>query len=179
MFREEVLLLKTTSASWLNRSCGLTLSLLCLSGGIGAAEAVEFQLPDLAGKEHRLSDYRGKWVVVNYWATWCPPCQEELPELEIFHHGNAASRAVVLGVNMERIGIEQLRAFTEDQFLSYPILVGGPEPTQPFGEVPGLPTTFLINRQGEVVARHVGPITAKAIEQLIEGYETRQQGRGT
>lgn len=167
-----------TWAGWPNLVIGLTVALLYLAGGGGAAAAVDFRLPDLAGKHHRLSDYRGKWVVVNYWATWCPPCLEELPELEIFHTGNAATRAVVLGVNMEQIGVERLRAFVEDQFLSYPILLAGPMPTQPVGKIPGLPTSFLVNRQGEVVARRVGPVTAQALEQFIARYEAQEQAGG-
>ncbi|MEW8429404.1 MAG: TlpA family protein disulfide reductase, partial [gamma proteobacterium symbiont of Ctena orbiculata] len=67
-----------------------------------AAETVDFELPGLDGKRYRLSDYRGKWVLVNYWATWCPSCREELPELEVFHNNHKDTDAVVLGVAMER-----------------------------------------------------------------------------
>ncbi len=143
-----------------------------------AGAPVDFSLPDLDGRVHQLSDYRGKWVLVNYWATWCPPCLEELPELEIFHTNNAASKAVVLGVNMEAIGREALRNFVEDQFLSFPILLAGEQPRQMLGQVPGLPTSFLINPGGEVVARQVGPITAKALEKYIANYESKKSTKG-
>ena len=139
-----------------------------------AEQQVNFSLPDLNGRIHQLSEYRGKWVVVNYWATWCPPCLEELPELEVFHVNNAETPAVVLGVNMEAIGQEALRSFVEEQFLSFPILVAGPQPSELLGQVPGLPTTFLINPRGVVVARQVGPITAKALEKYIARYESKQ-----
>jgi hypothetical protein len=80
-----------------NLAVALCLVLALSAGGGAAAEAVDFRLDGLDGREHRLSDYRGKWVVVNYWATWCPPCLEEMPELEIFHNAHRES-ALVLGM---------------------------------------------------------------------------------
>ena len=141
------------------------------------AGANDFTLPDLDGRAQSLSDYRGRWVLVNYWATWCPPCREELPELEVFHNG-AEGRAVVLGVNMEAIEKPALRAFVEQQFLSYPILVASDRPgrDQLIGPVDGLPTSYLVAPDGEIVARQVGPVTAEAIRAFIERYETRNGG---
>ena len=143
-----------------------------------AGEPADFSLPGLDGKVHQLSDYRGKWVLVNYWATWCPPCLEELPELEVFHSRHAQDQAMVLGVNTEDIGHEELRSFVSDQFLSYPILLGGPRPAEALGRIPGLPTSFLVNPAGEVVARQVGPVTAEAISHFIEQYESSHRSGG-
>lgn len=147
-----------------------------VSGAAPAADE-DFTLPDLDGRAHSLSDYRGKWVLVNYWATWCPPCLEELPELEVFHSGSDG-RAVVLGVNMEEIGERDLRTFVEEQFLSYPILVASarPRPDELVGPVDGLPTSYLVTPGGEVVARQVGQITAEAISAFIERYEDSHPG---
>jgi thiol-disulfide isomerase/thioredoxin len=143
-----------------------------------AADTADFSLPDMEGKQHKLSDYRGKWVLVNYWATWCPPCRKELPELEIFHTGSEG-RAVVLGVNMEEIDLEPLNAFVEDQFLSFPILLAGaqPEPQDRIGPVPGLPTSYLISPEGKVVAKQTGPVTAEAIQKFIETYESNHSAK--
>lgn len=143
--------------------------------GLAGDDLAELSLPGLDGKVHNLSDYRGKWVLVNYWATWCPPCLEELPELEVFHSNNSETRAVVLGVNMEDISEKRLRSFVEEQFLSYPILLATAQPTESIGSVPGLPTSFLVNPAGAVVARQVGPITAEAIERYIDRYEARNK----
>jgi peroxiredoxin len=132
------------------------------------AETVDFELQGLDGKNYRLSDYRGKWVLVNYWATWCPPCREELPELEIFHNNHKDKDAVVLGVAMERINMPRLKAFVDEQFLSYPILIAKPAARTELGRVPGLPTSFLVNPEGELVARQVGPLTMKDIENFID-----------
>jgi len=151
-----------------------------LLAGIGqspAAGPAEFMLTDIDGREHRLSDYRGKWVLVNYWATWCPPCLEELPELEVFH-SNAEGKAVVLGVNMEDIELGRLRGFVEQQFVSFPILVAGSSPgrEQRVGPVNALPTSYLVSPSGEVVARQEGTLTAEGIRKFIQAYEGRKAG---
>jgi len=145
--------------------------------GAASSSTDDFTLPDMDGRAHSLSDYRGKWVLVNYWATWCPPCLEELPELEVFHSG-AEGRAVVLGVNMEAIEKPRLRAFVEQQFLSFPILVASESPSrdQLIGPVDGLPTSYLVAPDGEIVARQVGQITAEAIGSFIERYENDHAG---
>ncbi len=156
-------------------SCG-ALSLFLIAGAVPAAEERNFTLPDMDGRLHSLSDYRGRWVLVNYWATWCPPCREELPELEVFHSGEAG-RAVVLGVNVEAIGRDRLRAFVDDQFLSFPILLAGarPRPGQLLGPVDAMPTSYLVSPDGKVVARQVGQVTAKAISGFIDRYEAPGQ----
>ncbi len=131
------------------------------------AEKVDFSLKDIDGKTHRLSDYRGKWVLVNYWATWCPPCLEEIPELVHFHEEHKDNDAVVLGVNFEKIKVEKLRTFIEEYFVIYPVLLTEPSPTSPLGPITGLPTSFLISPGGELVATKIGPVTIKSIENLI------------
>ena len=143
------------------------LLLFAMLGGGALADPVDYSLPDLQDKTHALADYRGKWVLVNYWATWCPPCREELPELEVFHSNHKDKDAVVLGVAMERIKKERLQKFVEEQFLSYPILVMEPAASTELGRVPGLPTSYLIDPQGELAARQVGPVTLEDLEAFI------------
>jgi thiol-disulfide isomerase/thioredoxin len=158
------------------RRPALVLALLVFVAAANSAQD-DFTLPDMDGQAHSLSDYRGKWVLVNYWATWCPPCLEELPELEVFHTG-AEGRAVVLGVNMEAIDKPELRAFVEQQFLSFPILVAGERPRrdQMIGPVEAMPTSYLVTPAGEIVARQVGQITSEAISEFIERYENDHGG---
>lgn len=126
----------------------------------------EFTLVDIAGKKVQLADYRGKWVVINYWATWCPPCREEIPELVHFHEQHKDRDAVVLGVNMETVSQERLRQFVDENFMTYPVLTGSSD-MQTVGPVPGLPTTYLVSPEGRLVARQVGAITAENIETFI------------
>ena len=139
------------------------------------AEPAEFTLTDTQGKAHKLSDYRGKWVVVNYWATWCPPCLTEIPELVDFHEEHKDKDAVVLGVNFEDIGLNGLKQFTEEYFINYPVLHTKPAPSSDLGPIPGLPTTYLVSPSGEVVARQVGPVTAKLITDFIAQQGSEEQ----
>ncbi len=144
---------------------------LLLLAGLAHA-GIDFTLPDVEGKARSLSEFRGKWVVVNYWATWCPPCLEEIPELVAFHERHKDKDAVVVGINYEDIDPKQLRAFVEEYFISYPVLVSSdmapPSPEMPVG---GLPTTYIISPEGELMARQVGSITGD----LLEKYLARKQ----
>ena len=145
----------------------LVVVFMILFVGTGVAEPVDYSLPDVNGKKHSLADYRGKWVIVNYWATWCPPCQEEIPDLVEFHDRHKDDDAVVIGINFEDIGGEQLSAFVDSFLISYPILRSEPLAETPLGSIPGLPTTFIIAPDGSPVARQVGPVTGKQLDDYI------------
>ena len=139
------------------------------------AEPVDYSLPDLDDKMHSLADYKGKWVIVNYWATWCPPCLEEIPDLIKFHeqHRKQGGDAVVLGIDFEDIGKEQLANFVEGQMITYPILRSEPLGMTPLGTIPGLPTTFIIAPDGSPVARQVGPVTGKQLDDYINAKKAQ------
>lgn len=142
-----------------------TLFILLLSWPM--AQAADFSLHGVDGKSYQLSDYRGKWVVVNYWATWCPPCLEEIPELIGFHDKHKDKDAVVLGVNYEDKSPVALKAFVDDHLISYPVLLGEVGSGKNVGPIPGLPTTYVISPTGEVVARQVGPLTAEMLDDFL------------
>lgn len=132
-----------------------------------STQGPEFSLQGIDGKVHQLSDYRGKWVVVNYWATWCPPCLEEIPELVDFHERHKDTDAVVLGVNYEDKGRAELSDFSNEYLISYPVLLGEPGSGKNIGTIPGLPTTYVVSPSGEVMARQVGPLTAQMLDDFI------------
>ncbi len=150
---------------------------LWLPLGAGA-EAVKYELPDLNGEVQSLDQYRGKWVVVNYWATWCPPCLEEIPDLVDFHERHKDRDAVVVGINFEDIGRDRLVEFVDSYLVTYPILRSEPLPMTPLGPIPGLPTTYLIDPDGNKVARQVGPLTGKQLEEYIKRKKEERDAKG-
>lgn len=132
-----------------------------------SADAVDFTLPDVNGNRVSLSDYRGKWVIVNYWATWCPPCLAEIPDLVKFYEKHKDTDAVVLGVNFEELSKDDLAEFVDSHFMSYPVLQMAPVPRTVLGPVMGLPTTYIISPTGERVARQEGPVTGEALDAFL------------
>lgn len=144
----------------------LLLSLLILLAvavvPVQADEPIEVELPSLAGEIVRLSDYRGEWVVLNYWATWCAPCRKEIPDLSQLH--DSRDDITVLGLAFEDTEPEDFVRFLEDYPASYPILlVDTFNPPESLGAPRALPTTFLVNAQGVIVQTWLGPITSTLI----------------
>ena len=147
---------------------------LFMTLNVSSVLAVDMTLTAPDGTRSKLSDYQGKWVVVNYWATWCPPCKAEMPELQAFHDDHVDKDGVVLGVNTEVISEQAINDFLEDFFITYPNFVEGPVSTSELGSIPGLPTTFLVSPKGTVEAKQVGSVTREMIENFIQKWEAKQ-----
>ncbi|MDT8408320.1 MAG: TlpA disulfide reductase family protein [Wenzhouxiangellaceae bacterium] len=133
----------------------------------GEADAIEFELPDLAGHSRKLSDWQGQWVVVNYWATWCAPCRKEIPDFSEMH--DSRDDITVLGLAFEDTQVEAFEEFLTEYPASYPILlVDVYNPPEALGAPRALPTTYLVNPQGEMVETWIGPITSEIIKNRID-----------
>ena len=136
------------------------------SGG-ESKEPVDFTLQQLHGETVSLSDFRQKWVVLNYWATWCAPCRKEIPDLSSLHE--AREDIVVLGLAFEDTEMENFDEFLEEFHPSYPILlVDVYAPPEPFGAPKVLPTTIILNPDGHPVKTYLGPVTRENIETFID-----------
>lgn len=140
--------------------------LAALAAFVPSAAAESFALTDAAGKTHRLSDYRGKWVIVNFWATWCPPCLEEIPDLVSITESRKDVQ--VLGIAMEFQDAAQVLQFAEGMFVNYPIVLGDAKAAAQIGQVSGLPTTYIFDPGGALASRHQGKLTRRQIEQLMD-----------
>lgn len=143
------------------------LTILAISP-IGFAAKPSFALKDLDGTERQLSDFRGRWVVVNYWATWCPPCIDEMPDLMDFHETHRSAGVSVVGINVEEIGADELRRFVESLLVDYPIFLSGAYPPETMPPVIGLPTTFVVSPEGDIVATELGQVSQEFLQQTIQ-----------
>ena len=134
---------------------------------IASFAAHAFEVTDTDGKRHRLADYRGKWVVVNFWATWCAPCIKEIPEIAQFQRDNAPGRAVVLGVALDVEDAARTRQFAKKVGHDYPLVLEDEGTEKQFGKVKGLPTTVIFDPAGRRAWDRTGTVTRKSLEDAI------------
>lgn len=128
---------------------------------------VNFELKDTAGVKHQLSNYKGKWVLVNYWATWCPPCLEEVPDLVNLYDHRRKKDLMVIGVVFDYKNTKEVTDYVDDMLMSYPIVLGDDEVAAQIGSAEVMPTTYIYNPQGELVKIKRGLITKQYIEKII------------
>lgn len=160
---------KSTVINSLNmlRACCLV-AMLSLS--LQACSA-DFRLEDMQGRALSLSDYRGKWVLVNFWATWCPPCLAEISELKAL----AASHKdiVVIGIAMEYGSPGIVADFVRKHRIGYPIVLGNRKIVSQIGELDVLPTSYLYSPTGEQVSVQRGELTRAGVEAYIRSRQGR------
>jgi thiol-disulfide isomerase/thioredoxin len=148
----------------------LYLLLLLLGSQFPAAQAVNgshFLLKDTAGVQHQLSHYKGKWVLVNYWATWCPPCLEEVPDLVNLYDQRKDKDLMVLGVAFDYQDKNEVLQYVDDMLMSYPIVLGDSAVTAQIGSAEVLPTTFIYNPLGQLIKIKRGLISKQYLEKII------------
>ena len=121
-----------------------------------ASKAPAWEVRDLDGKTVKSTDFAGKVVIVDFWATWCPPCRAEIPGFVELQKEYGEKGLVIVGVSLDQQGPRVVKPFAEKFGMNYPVVMGDEAIVTAFGGVEGLPTTFVIDRQGDIVKRHVG-----------------------
>ncbi len=130
------------------------------------APAPGFSLADLSGKPVSLADFKGKVVVLDFWATWCPPCRREIPDF-ITLQGEYGPRGVqIVGIALDEP--EKVHAFARENGMNYPVLLGSDDVSMRYGGIEGIPTTFIIDRSGKIVNRFEGFRPKSVFEQEIK-----------
>ncbi len=178
--------------NWVARAlCGATLSVLMLSSGcsnsgssVRAAvkpekerkNAPDFVLKDSNGATVKLSDYRGKVVLLNFWATWCGPCKIEIPWFMDFEQKFKDQGFAVLGVSMDEDGWDAVKPYITSKKINYRVVMGDDSTGNMYGGIDSLPSTFIIDRDGKVASVHIGLVSKRDYEteivHLIEGKTT-------
>jgi thiol-disulfide isomerase/thioredoxin len=134
-----------------------------------AAYAVDqFLLEDMKGNKHSLNQYQGKWVIVNYWATWCPPCLEEIPDLVSLYDDRKAKDLMVIGVVFDYKTKAEVATYVDDMLMSYPIVLGGDSVVKQIGSADVLPTTYIYNPKGKLVKVKRGIVSRHYLETIMQ-----------
>ena len=137
---------------------------IMLAGNVRASD--DWSLSDMTGKVHTLSDYRGKWLLINFWATWCPSCVAEIPgfgKLMESHHDDL----VIIGIAENYRTHQEVINFVNQKNIVYPIVLGDEDTAGDFGGIAGFPTSFLYSPSGKLVERIEGAVTQADIERRI------------
>lgn len=130
----------------------------------GNKKAPDFSLKDLNGKGVEIKQFKGKVIFLNFWATWCGPCKEEMPGMEALHQQLKEKDFVMLTISVDYEGIKPVQEFINKQRYTFPVLLDPKGETLDLFEVKGIPTTFLIDKKGKMIGKAIGPRDWKSIE---------------
>ena len=130
--------------------------------------APQFSFSSLEGKTVAMKDLANKVVVVDFWATWCPPCREEIPHLNRLYAELKGKGFEIVGISMDHEGTDVVKEFARELRIEYPIVMGDEKDAEAFGGIMGLPTTFIIDRSGNIVKKYVGLPPAGDMERLVK-----------
>jgi peroxiredoxin len=143
-------------------------------GKLQGKAAPDFSLPTTTGQTMKLSDFQGKAVLLNFWATWCEPCKVEMPWFVELQKKYGPQGLQVLGVAMDDASPKDIAAFAEKMGVNYPILIGKEEVGTQYGGIDYLPSTYYISRNGKVIDHAFGLVSRSEIEANIEKALTQQ-----
>lgn len=161
------------SAERLNE--GSDVEFLPTDEGLAKGEtAPDFELTTLDGEKARLSDYKGKKVILNFWASWCPPCRAEMPDMQKYYEDQADEENVeILAVNLttEDRGMDKITAFIEEFNLTFPVPMDSEGDIGKLYQAAAIPTTYMIDTEGKVRNKIVGPMSEQMMEEFVGNME--------
>jgi peroxiredoxin len=131
-------------------------------------------LHDAKGHEITISQLKGKWIIVNYWAAWCASCLKEIPELNHFYQRNHHKNIVLFGVNYDRLSLSDLQQTIDKTHIAFPVVLEDPAQIWLLNGIEALPVTFIIDPQGKVVKRIVGASTEQSLLATLRELTLRQ-----
>jgi thiol-disulfide isomerase/thioredoxin len=131
-------------------------------------KAPNFSLKTMDGKVIELSKLKGKPVIVNFWATWCPPCRAEIPDFIKVYDSYKSKGLVIVGIALDNEGWDVVKPFVDRIKINYPVVLGNSDITQLYGGIDGIPTTFFIDKKGYIADQQVGLLTKNALEQKLK-----------
>jgi len=137
-----------------------------VAGSLGEP-AFDFELKDSTGKTVRLSDFKGKIVVLDFWATWCPPCRKEIPGFVSLHNNYKERGVEVIGVSLDT-SWSPVKTFMQEYRITYTIVLGDQKLTEMYGGFTGIPTTFVIDRNGVIRDKHTGYMPEETFEEAVK-----------
>ena len=137
----------------------------------GPLEAFAFNLTDTQGRRQRLADFKGRWVILNFWATWCVPCIQEIPEIAAFHreHGSVVVIGVAIIDTLEAKEAAKTKRFAAKVGHEYPLVLADDAVEKQLGSVKALPTTRIYDPHGKLVYDRTGRVDRKLMEKLVSG----------
>jgi peroxiredoxin len=162
---------------------GLTAVLLLVAISIASPAALpkapDFELTGIDGKPVTLSRFKGKVVLLDFWATWCPPCREEIPGFVELQKRYGKQGLAVVGLSLDRGGRNEVVKFAKHMKINYPVALATEDVVRKYGDVHAIPSTFLINRRGEIVKRYVGYQRHQVFETDIKAVLKEKELRAT
>jgi len=137
------------------------------AGGISSGRAPDFSLQDIGGKKVRLKDLRGKVVLINFFATWCAPCRQEVPDFIHLYKQFKDKGFEIVGIGVDMEGEAVIRPFAEHLQIPYPVVAGTREVVMDYGGITGVPTSFFVDREGYLAEQFIGLRPAQSLEKTI------------
>ena len=132
--------------------------------------APDFILPAVDGAMVRLSDYKGKVIIIDFWTTWCAPCQEQVPILTKLHKSYSEKGLVILGISLDVEGLEVLGPYVHENMVPYKVLMSDDRVNRAFGGIATIPTLYIVDREGRLVRKLIGFHSYRDLEDEIKRY---------